>query len=153
MQKCWHSDPNERPSANCIWNEFYYGGKLCFVKESQNPTNIINSSDIGPVTTNNAGAIYKSRPLSTMIKSANFTRSLRLKSQNAASGIDKRKFNNNLIENNNNDKDKIHKRLKYCEEQNDDYLTQELEFDIKCNTNSNKSEDNDYITSELNFDI
>ncbi|RGB42712.1 hypothetical protein C1646_750608, partial [Rhizophagus diaphanus] len=57
-------------------------------------------------------------------------------------------FNNNLIEN----KD-IHKRLKYCEEQNDDYLTQELEFDIDCNTNSNKSEDNDYITSELNFDI
>ncbi|RGB42711.1 hypothetical protein C1646_661996 [Rhizophagus diaphanus] len=47
----------------------------------------------------------------------------------------------------------IHKRLKYCEEQNDDYLTQELEFDINCNTNSNKSEDNDYITSELNFDI
>ncbi|CAG8586565.1 hypothetical protein RhiirA1_465872, partial [Rhizophagus irregularis] len=65
----------------------------------------------------------------------------------------KRKFNNNLIENNNNNKDKIHKRLKYCEEQNDDYLTQELEFDINCNTNSNKSEDNDYITSELNFDI
>ncbi|CAB4392177.1 unnamed protein product [Rhizophagus irregularis] len=87
-----------------------------------------------------------------MIKSANFIRSLKLKSQNAASGLDKRKFNNNLIENNNN-KDKIHKRLKYCEEQNDDYLTQELEFDIKCNTNSNKSEDNDYITSELNFDI
>ncbi|CAB5386887.1 unnamed protein product [Rhizophagus irregularis] len=88
-----------------------------------------------------------------MIKSANFTRSLRLKSQNAVSGLDKRKFNNNLIENNNNNKDSIHKRLKYCEEQNDDYLTQELEFDINCNTNSNKSEDNDYITSELNFDI
>ncbi|CAB5331186.1 unnamed protein product [Rhizophagus irregularis] len=84
-----------------------------------------------------------------MIKSANFTRSLRLKSL----VFDKRKFNNNLIENNNNNKDKIHKRLKYCEEQNDDYLTQELEFDINCNTNSNKSEDNDYITSELNFDI
>ncbi|CAB4392536.1 unnamed protein product [Rhizophagus irregularis] len=74
-----------------------------------------------------------------MIKSANFTRSLRLKSL----VFDKRKFNNNLIENNNNNKDKIHKRLKYCEEQNDDYLTQELEFDINCNTNSNKSEDND----------
>ncbi|GBC24406.2 kinase-like domain-containing protein [Rhizophagus irregularis DAOM 181602=DAOM 197198] len=153
MQKCWHSDPHERPSANCIRNEFCYDGKLYPEKESKNPTKIINSPDIGPVTTNNAGAIFKSRPLSTMIKSANFTRSLRLKGQNAASGLDKRKFNNNLIENNNNDKDKIHKRLKYCEEQNDNYLTQELEFDIKCNTNSNKSEDNDYITSELNFDI
>ncbi|CAB4444835.1 unnamed protein product [Rhizophagus irregularis] len=94
MQKCWHSDPNERPSASDVLKEFNY------------PNN-----------------------------------------------LDKRKFNNNLIENNNNNKDKIHKRLKYCEEQNDDYLTQELEFDINCNTNSNKSEDNDYITSELNFDI
>ncbi|POG70585.1 kinase-like domain-containing protein, partial [Rhizophagus irregularis DAOM 181602=DAOM 197198] len=123
MQKCWHSDPHERPSANCIRNEFCYDGKLYPEKESKNPTKIINSPDIGPVTTNNAGAIFKSRPLSTMIKSANFTRSLRLKGQNAASGLDKRKFNNNLIENNNNDKDKIHKRLKYCEEQNDNYLT------------------------------
>ncbi|PKY17635.1 hypothetical protein RhiirB3_430289, partial [Rhizophagus irregularis] len=67
----------------------------------------------------------------------------------------KRKFNNNLIENNNNNKvlDKIHKRLKYYEEQNDDYLTQEIEFEINCDTIFNKSEDNDYITSELNFDI
>ncbi|CAB4405741.1 unnamed protein product [Rhizophagus irregularis] len=155
MQKCWHSDPNERPSASDVLKEFAYSNNLSQYNEneSKNPTKIINSPDIGPVTTNNAGAIYKSRPLSTMIKSANFTRSLRLKSQNATSGLDKRKFNNNLIENNNNDKDSIHKRLKYCEEQNDDYLTQELEFDINCNTNSNKSEDNDYITSELNFDI
>ncbi|CAB5149086.1 unnamed protein product [Rhizophagus irregularis] len=154
MQKCWHSDPNERPSASDVSKKFDYTGNLHERKERYNPTKIISSPDIGPVTTNNPGAIYKSRPLSTMIKSANFTRSLRLKSQNAALGLDKRKFNNNLIENNNNNKDKIHKRLKYCEEQNhDDYLTQELEFDINCNTNSNKSEDNDYITSELNFDI
>ncbi|POG66832.1 kinase-like domain-containing protein [Rhizophagus irregularis DAOM 181602=DAOM 197198] len=150
MQKCWHSDPNERPSASDITKKFvYYSSNSAVYKERDNPTKIISSPDIGPVTTNNPGAIYKSRPLSTMIKSANFTRSLRLKSL----GFDKRKFNNNLIENNNNNKDKIHKRLKYCEEQNDDYLTQELEFDINCNTNSNKSEDNDYITSELNFDI
>ena len=32
-----------------------------------NPTKIIKSSDIGPMTTNNPGAIYKSRPLSAMI--------------------------------------------------------------------------------------
>ncbi|CAB5094680.1 unnamed protein product [Rhizophagus irregularis] len=153
MQKCWHSDPYERPSASDVLKEFDYHSNLYYFKEASNQTKIISSPDIGPVTTNNPGAIYKSRPLSTMIKSANFTRSLRLKSQNAVSGLDKRKFNNNLIENNNNNKDSIHKRLKYCEEQNDDYLTQELEFDINCNTNSNKSEDNDYITSELNFDI
>ena len=41
------------------------------------PTKIIMSSDIGPVTENNPGAIYKSRSLSTMIKSAEFTRSLK----------------------------------------------------------------------------
>ncbi|GBC24703.2 kinase-like domain-containing protein [Rhizophagus irregularis DAOM 181602=DAOM 197198] len=149
MQKCWHSDPNERQSASDVLKEFNYPNNLGRYDGYNNQTKIISSPDIGPVTTNNPGAIYKSRPLSTMIKSANFTRSLRLKSL----VFDKRKFNNNLIENNNNNKDKIHKRLKYCEEQNDDYLTQELEFDINCNTNSNKSEDNDYITSELNFDI
>ncbi|CAB4475310.1 hypothetical protein RhiirA1_465869 [Rhizophagus irregularis] len=152
MQKCWHSDPNERPSASDVSKKFIHGtGNLNGYKEINNPTKIISSPDIGPVTTNNPGAIYKSRPLSTMIKSANFTRSLRLKSL----VFDKRKFNNNLIENNNNNKvlDKIHKRLKYYEEQNDDYLTQEIEFDINCDTIFNKSEDNDYITSELNFDI
>ncbi|POG66833.1 kinase-like domain-containing protein [Rhizophagus irregularis DAOM 181602=DAOM 197198] len=115
MQKCWHSDPNERQSASDVLKEFNYPNNLGRYDGYNNQTKIISSPDIGPVTTNNPGAIYKSRPLSTMIKSANFTRSLRLKSL----VFDKRKFNNNLIENNNNNKDKIHKRLKYCEEQND----------------------------------
>ena len=35
-----------------------------------NSTNIVESSDIGPVTINNPGAIYKSRPLIGMINSA-----------------------------------------------------------------------------------
>ena len=48
-----------------------------WVSESKNPTEIIKSPDIGPKITNNSGAIYKSRPLSGMIKSAELTRNLR----------------------------------------------------------------------------
>ena len=51
-----------------------------------NSTKIIKSPDIGPIT-NNPGANYKSRPLSTMIKSAESTRSLR--SQNITSKFGK----------------------------------------------------------------
>ena len=47
--------------------------------ERENPTKIIESPDIGPVTYN-PGAIYKSRSLSYMINSAMSTRSLRTKS-------------------------------------------------------------------------
>ena len=47
---------------------------------NQNATKIIKSSDIGPITTKNPGAIYKSRPLSAMIKSAESTRTLRSQS-------------------------------------------------------------------------
>jgi serine/threonine protein kinase len=74
MQNCWHSDPNERPSARDIYQILY---SIFFKEDNNNPTKIIKSSDIGPVTTNNLGAIYKSRPLSAMIKSAESTRSLR----------------------------------------------------------------------------
>ncbi|GBB99171.1 hypothetical protein RclHR1_03440004 [Rhizophagus clarus] len=143
MQKCWHSDPNERPNANDICS------KLRSVKKDSQ-TKIINSPDIGPIT-NNLGAIYKSRPLSTMIKSANITRSL--KSQSIIiSGFDKenkRKLSN-LIENN---EDKIIKKLKFCNNKNGDYLTKELELDIDCNINPNASNDNDYTTKEIDFDI
>ncbi|GES93023.1 kinase-like domain-containing protein [Rhizophagus clarus] len=141
MQKCWHTDPNERPNASDVQNEFVgFSSKLNYLNERRNPTKIIYSPDIGPIAINNPGAIYKSRPLSAMIKSANFTKSLRLKCLSIASGIDKRKFNNNLIENNN--KDKIVKKLKYCENENDDYLTKELEFDIDDCQNSNKFNNN-----------
>ncbi|GBC02632.1 hypothetical protein RclHR1_04720004 [Rhizophagus clarus] len=30
MQKCWHSDPNERPNANDIWSKFWNDGKRKF---------------------------------------------------------------------------------------------------------------------------
>ena len=82
MKKCWHSDPNRRPTAKDIrekidkmdineWNDFGYPNKI---------TKIIESPDIGPVTKNNSGAIYKSRPLSGIIQSAMSTRSLRSQS-------------------------------------------------------------------------
>ncbi|PKK68156.1 hypothetical protein RhiirC2_750724, partial [Rhizophagus irregularis] len=81
-------------------------------------TKIIQSSDIGPVTTNNPGAIYRSRPLSGMIQSAMFTMSTRsLRSQSITAKIelsnyhqkndisfnDKRKFDITQIENSFND--------------------------------------------------
>src|SRR6266480_6181398 len=81
MKECWHSDPNRRPTAkdihkkidNMFTNEYSD-------KRNQNPTKIIESSDIGPVTKNNPGAIYRSRRLSVMIRSAISTRSLRSQS-------------------------------------------------------------------------
>jgi serine/threonine protein kinase len=76
MQKCWHSDPLKRPSASDIVKLVHHSSKM-FLNENNRPTLIIKSPDIGPITANNPGAIYKSRPLSTMIKSAESTRSLK----------------------------------------------------------------------------
>jgi hypothetical protein len=80
MEECWQSDPNERPMATDIRgkiremcnNEHYNKSKF-----NNNQTKIIKSPDIGPVTKNNPGAIYKSRPLSGMINSAMSLRSSR----------------------------------------------------------------------------
>jgi len=75
MQKCWHSDPNNRPTDI----ELYV--KIVDFEESEthsNSTKIIGLPDIGPITTNNPGAIYKSRPLSGMIKSAKSTNCLNI---------------------------------------------------------------------------
>ena len=32
MQKCWHSDPNKRPTASDLFNIFNDGGKLYYLK-------------------------------------------------------------------------------------------------------------------------
>ncbi len=41
------------------------------------PTKIVKSSDIEPITANNLEAVYKSQPLSDMIKSEMLVRNLR----------------------------------------------------------------------------
>ena len=82
MQKCWHSDPNRRPTADDLFNIFKNGSTLCHFNVNLFNVKIIKSPDIGPITTNNPGAIYKSRSLSVMIKSAESTRSLKIQSKN-----------------------------------------------------------------------
>src|SRR5688572_9790787 len=94
MKECWDSDPCERPTANDI-----YKGICILVRneeqnsKNQNPTKIIESSDIGPVATNNPGAIYENRHLSSMINSAMSLRSSRSQSINLEKV--KRKFEDN----------------------------------------------------------
>jgi len=76
MKECWNPDPIKRPTAEYILGEIDKMVK----NERKNPTNLGETSDIGLITTNNPGAIYKSRPLSGMINSAMSamsTRSLR----------------------------------------------------------------------------
>ncbi len=76
MQECWDSDPNKRPSIVDIED------KLINIHdfEYNNQTEIIKSPDIGPIATNNPGAIYSSRPLSGMINSAMSIRTLKSQS-------------------------------------------------------------------------
>ncbi|POG71073.1 kinase-like domain-containing protein [Rhizophagus irregularis DAOM 181602=DAOM 197198] len=145
MKKCWHSDPVKRPIADEILKEiteiYHYGHKPIIIK----------SSDIGPVTTNNPKAIYKSRYLSDMIKSAASTISLRI--QSVTSELVKRKFNDNQLDNsidNRFDNGKNIKRIKIIKDESIDYITTELEFDI--DTKSDQSND-EYITNEIDFDI
>ncbi|GBC19931.2 kinase-like domain-containing protein [Rhizophagus irregularis DAOM 181602=DAOM 197198] len=135
----------KRPIADEILKEiteiYHYGHKPIIIK----------SSDIGPVTTNNPKAIYKSRYLSDMIKSAASTISLRI--QSVTSELVKRKFNDNQLDNsidNRFDNGKNIKRIKIIKDESIDYITTELEFDI--DTKSDQSND-EYITNEIDFDI
>ncbi|GES89974.1 kinase-like domain-containing protein [Rhizophagus clarus] len=152
MKECWHEDPNKRPVAIDIYD------RIDIMRYGTNPE-IIKSSDIGPVTTNNPGAFYKSRPLSGMIQSAMFTMSTRsLRSYSITAEIDlfhknntsfngKRKFDDNQIENKLNE-DNIIKRTKLTEKEDNDYITREFELDIDTNISDER-----YTTLEINFDI
>ena len=60
MKECWHSDPNKRPTGNVILEKVE---KIRINELDNRATKIIESPDIGPVTINNPGAFYKSRPL------------------------------------------------------------------------------------------
>ncbi|CAB4470968.1 unnamed protein product [Rhizophagus irregularis] len=144
-------------------------------------TKIMESSDIGPVTINNPGAIYKSRPLSHLIQSAMSLRSLRNQAidpfyyycmENNESFTDKRKFEVDSVDNNTNKDNgtkikpyKISyfyyrsigqsiKRRKFFGEINNDYFTKEIELDINIsNISSNQLNNNGYITKEIELDI
>ncbi|GBC12321.2 kinase-like domain-containing protein [Rhizophagus irregularis DAOM 181602=DAOM 197198] len=155
--KCWNSGPNKRPEATDIYNRISRMGSKCEIKKS---------SEIGPVTTNNPGAIYRSRPLSGIIQSAMFTMSTRsLRSESITAEVDlfhchqknditfndKRKFDDNQIENSFNG-DKIIKKIKLIENENNDYITQEFELDIDINSEQCII-DKSYITQEIDFDI
>ncbi|UZO15236.1 uncharacterized protein OCT59_006667 [Rhizophagus irregularis] len=121
MKKCWHPDPEIRPTAaevKKVIHDIIYNGNV-------NQIEIIKSSDIGPVTTNNPGAIYKSRYLSDMIKSAASTRSLRSKSitsedhQRSSNNKRKsRKFEDNNQSENNFDNGESIKKIKLIEDKN-----------------------------------
>ncbi|CAB4426087.1 unnamed protein product [Rhizophagus irregularis] len=152
IEECWHSDSEKRPSATDIYGRI----KSMCVDEynnetNNNPTEIIKSSDIGPVTKNNPNAIYKSRNISGMIQSAMSLRSSRSQSinleqfnyrKNNMISTGKRKYENDLIEDK-NDNGSI-KRKKLFENKNNE----EIKFDIDINFNNNE-----YITVENNFDI
>ncbi|POG71115.1 kinase-like domain-containing protein, partial [Rhizophagus irregularis DAOM 181602=DAOM 197198] len=150
MKECWHFDPEKRPTPDEVKR------KIFNIRYNGMPK-IIESSDIGPVTTNNPDAIYKSRYLSGMIKSAASTRSLRSQSistseldQHQKNSNDKRKFEDNQFESNFTN-GTSNKKIKPIEDENNDYATKELELDI--DMNPKQISDDEYITTEINFDI
>ncbi|GBC02879.1 hypothetical protein RclHR1_04880004 [Rhizophagus clarus] len=140
MKECWHSDPNKRPTATEIYEMIK---DILWCNDGIFPS-VIASSDIGPIT-NNPNAIYESRPLSAMIKSVELTRSLK---------IERSLYCQNNYKTFNGDKRKFDNSIEDTENNNDNgYLTRELEFDIEDNINPFKSNKNNYSTKEINFDI
>ncbi|UZO02742.1 uncharacterized protein OCT59_021221 [Rhizophagus irregularis] len=111
-------------------------------RRNNNPTEVIKSSNIGPVIINNPGAIYKSRPISGMINSAMSLWCSRSQSINLEKV--KRRFEDDLVEDINNDGQNTKRKKLY---ENKDYITKENELDIDTNFN------NEYITEEIEFDI
>ncbi len=88
MKECWHFDPEKRPIATDIFE------RINKMRDVGQKPEITKSSDIGPVTTNNPSAIYKSRPLSGMIQSAMITMSTRsLESQFTTAEVGKYNIN------------------------------------------------------------
>ncbi|GES96366.1 kinase-like domain-containing protein [Rhizophagus clarus] len=167
MTECWHSDPEKRPTAAEINTRIWKMRKI--EKENfknNNPTKIIKSPDIGPVTVeNNSGAIYKSRSLSLIIQSAISSRSLSVisssssRSQSAISLKSSRSrstiFSRSSRSQSTNfeaDKRKSKGNLLVVEGSNrNGYFTKEIEFDI--NISSNQPSNNEYVTKEIDLDI
>ncbi|GBC21704.2 kinase-like domain-containing protein [Rhizophagus irregularis DAOM 181602=DAOM 197198] len=63
---------------------------------------------------------------------------------------DKRKFEDDSVEDSNDNEQSI-KRRKFLENENSDYFTKEIELDI--NMSSNQSHDKGYVTKEIELDI
>ncbi|PKB98329.1 hypothetical protein RhiirA5_431538 [Rhizophagus irregularis] len=152
MKECWNSDPEKRPTAKDI---YWRIDKMNDNEQFElNQTKIIKSSDIGPATITNPGAIYKSRPLSRMIQSVMSLRSSRSQSIDPfyyyQKNTDKRKFEDDSVEDS-NDNEQIIKRRKFLENENSDYFTKEIELDI--NMSSNQPRDKGYVTKEIDLDI
>src|ERR1044072_9021638 len=80
MQECWNSDPNKRPTTLHIIEKLDNIGII----EEENPTEIVKSSNIGPIITNNSD---KSKVLSKTIKNTEYIRSS--KSQSISSPLGK----------------------------------------------------------------
>ncbi|PKY22199.1 hypothetical protein RhiirB3_436042, partial [Rhizophagus irregularis] len=151
MKECWHSDPAKRPTTINVTLKI---NKMIHNERDINQTKIIKSSDIGPATITSPGAIYKSRPLSRMIKSAMSLRSSRSQSIDPfyyyQKNTDKRKFEDDSVEDSNDNEQSI-KRRKFLEFENSDYFTKEIELDI--NMSSNQPRDKGYVTKEIDLDI
>ncbi|EXX75735.1 hypothetical protein RirG_039300 [Rhizophagus irregularis DAOM 197198w] len=102
MKECWHSVPDKRPTATIIRERIdEISIKEIENRRNNNPTEVIKSSNIGPVIINNPGAIYKSRPISGMINSAMSLWCSRSQSINLEKV--KRRFEDDLVEDINND--------------------------------------------------
>ncbi|UZO05176.1 uncharacterized protein OCT59_025536 [Rhizophagus irregularis] len=124
MQECWHHDPKKRPTAfdieSKIRNILLMESDNC---RDNNPTKIIKSPDIGPITINNPDFIYKSRSLSTMINSVESTEIFtKLDPYQSSDEFfnDKRELDINLIE------ERTNKKIKLTEIDDDD--DEEFEF-------------------------
>ncbi|CAB5388150.1 unnamed protein product [Rhizophagus irregularis] len=89
-----------------------------------------------------------------MIKSAMSLRSSRSQSIDPfyyyQKNTDKRKFEDDSVEDNNDNEQSI-KRRKFLEFENSDYFTKEIELDI--NMSSNQSRDKGYVSKEIDLDI
>ncbi|UZO18050.1 uncharacterized protein OCT59_009373 [Rhizophagus irregularis] len=138
IYECWNPDPKKRPTATDIGLKIY----RLWLDEGKNPCKIVKSQDIGPIT-NNPGAIYKSRHLSKMVKSAESTRTLGF-SKSCFKYIWILRIIPNFIS---IIIDNTIKKLNYLK-----IKILSFKFDIDENVNS-IGFNSDYVTREIEFDI